>query len=85
MSDGLTGVCLKHLQVFSLDDGPVHAIWRDYGFPLHVIEVNETMKIAVDWLKYACYFNFFEIMWNLSDYKTWAGVSYLLGDDFPCG
>ncbi|CDP08738.1 unnamed protein product [Coffea canephora] len=40
------------IEVFSLDDGPVHAIWRDYGFPLHVIEVNETMKIAVDWLNY---------------------------------
>lgn len=52
MSDGLSSFCLKYLQVFSLDDGPVHAIWRDSGFPLHVIDVNETVKTAVDWLNY---------------------------------
>ncbi|KAL2478723.1 glycosyl transferase family 1 protein [Forsythia ovata] len=40
------------IEVFSLEDGPVGAVWRDIGLPLNVIATNETMKCTVDWLNY---------------------------------
>lgn len=46
---------LKYLQVFSLQDGPVGDIWRDVGTSLNVLETNESMDIAIDWLWYASY------------------------------
>lgn len=46
---------LKYLQVFSLKDGPVGDIWRDVGTSLNVLETNESMDIAIDWLWYASY------------------------------
>ncbi|CAH9096717.1 unnamed protein product [Cuscuta europaea] len=38
------------VQVLTLEDGPVHAVWRDAGFPVNTIETNE--NIYVDWLSY---------------------------------
>ncbi|KAL3517234.1 hypothetical protein ACH5RR_024136 [Cinchona calisaya] len=40
------------IEVFTLEDGPVHTIWRHSGFRVHVIEISEIVKIAVDWLNY---------------------------------
>ncbi|KAL0397960.1 UNVERIFIED_CONTAM: hypothetical protein Scaly_0244400 [Sesamum calycinum] len=40
------------IEVFSLEDGPVHAIWREVGLPLSVITADENMKFSVDWLNY---------------------------------
>lgn len=41
------------MQVFSLHDGPVRDVWRDIGISPNVLESNESMDVAVDWLKYA--------------------------------
>lgn len=51
----LVSFYLKYLQVFSLQDGPVGDIWRDVGTSLNVLETNESMDIAIDWLWYASY------------------------------
>ncbi|PIN26547.1 hypothetical protein CDL12_00683 [Handroanthus impetiginosus] len=40
------------IEVFSLENGPVHAIWTEVGFPLRVITADENMKFSVDWLNY---------------------------------
>ncbi|XP_073281793.1 uncharacterized protein [Primulina huaijiensis] len=40
------------IEVFSLEDGPVHAIWRDQGLPLSVIATDENAKFSIDWLNY---------------------------------
>ncbi|XP_051129398.1 uncharacterized protein LOC127250234 [Andrographis paniculata] len=40
------------IQVFSLEDGPVHAIWTDMGFSIRVIRADESMKFNIDWLNY---------------------------------
>ncbi|KAH6786132.1 hypothetical protein C2S51_038587 [Perilla frutescens var. frutescens] len=40
------------IEVFSLEDGPVHAIWREVGLPLNVITADENMKFSVDWINY---------------------------------
>ncbi|KAF8413260.1 hypothetical protein HHK36_001236 [Tetracentron sinense] len=40
------------LQVYSLEDGPVHAVWRNIGVPVTIIQTNNKAVIAVDWLNY---------------------------------
>ncbi|XP_057780368.1 uncharacterized protein LOC130998945 isoform X2 [Salvia miltiorrhiza] len=40
------------IEVFSLEDGPVRATWREVGLPLNVISADENMKFRVDWLNY---------------------------------
>ncbi|KAF8379630.1 hypothetical protein HHK36_029072 [Tetracentron sinense] len=37
------------VQIYSLEDGPVHAVWRNMGVPITIIQTN-TAEIAVDWL-----------------------------------
>ena len=45
-----------YMQVYSLEDGPVHAVWRDIGVSVNIMGTNEKMKTTVDWLKYAIIF-----------------------------
>ncbi|KAG8363290.1 hypothetical protein BUALT_Bualt19G0006800 [Buddleja alternifolia] len=40
------------IEVFTLEDGPVHAIWREMGVPLTIIRGDEKSKFRVDWLNY---------------------------------
>lgn len=40
-------------QVYSLEDGPVNAIWRNVGFPVTIIRSNAKSAAVVDWLKYS--------------------------------
>ncbi|KAI3444470.1 hypothetical protein Pfo_001135 [Paulownia fortunei] len=40
------------IEVFSLEDGPIHAIWREVGLTLSVITADENMKFSIDWLNY---------------------------------
>ncbi|VFQ94688.1 unnamed protein product [Cuscuta campestris] len=41
------------VEVLTLEDGPVHAVWRDTGLPVSTIETDKNMKtIYVDWLSY---------------------------------
>ncbi|KAG8391895.1 hypothetical protein BUALT_Bualt01G0234500 [Buddleja alternifolia] len=40
------------IEVFSMEDGPVHAIWREIGVPISVITADEKMKFSIDWLNY---------------------------------
>ncbi|KAJ9188273.1 hypothetical protein P3X46_003644 [Hevea brasiliensis] len=39
-------------QVFSLEDGPAHDIWKSIGVPVTIFQSNHRMEIAVDWLIY---------------------------------
>ncbi|GMI66802.1 hypothetical protein like AT4G01210 [Hibiscus trionum] len=39
------------IQVYSLEDGPVHNVWQNIGFPVTILKVN-TDEIGVDWLNY---------------------------------
>ncbi|EEF50609.1 transferase, transferring glycosyl groups, putative [Ricinus communis] len=38
------------IQVFSVNDGPVHDIWKRIGVPVTIFQTNHKMEIAVDWL-----------------------------------
>lgn len=40
------------LQVYSLEDGPVHDIWRGLGVPVSIIQNTDQPDLNVDWLKY---------------------------------
>ncbi|CBI40456.3 unnamed protein product, partial [Vitis vinifera] len=40
------------IQVYSLEDGPVNAIWRNVGFPVTIIRSNAKSAAVVDWLNY---------------------------------
>ncbi|XP_057980829.1 uncharacterized protein LOC131166364 [Malania oleifera] len=40
------------IQVYSLEDGPVHAVWRNMGIPVTVIQTIENGNATVDWLSY---------------------------------
>lgn len=39
------------LQVYSLEDGPVHAVWRKIGFSVTVLQISNKSAVAIDWLK----------------------------------
>ncbi|CAN1237559.1 hypothetical protein LINGRAPRIM_LOCUS1903 [Linum grandiflorum] len=38
------------IQVYSLDGGPVHDIWKSMGIPVTIFKDNQTTNIFVDWL-----------------------------------
>ncbi|KAL5718712.1 hypothetical protein ACHQM5_011589 [Ranunculus cassubicifolius] len=40
------------LQVYSLQDGPVHAVWGGVGVPVTILQNNNTAESAVDWLNF---------------------------------
>lgn len=46
------------LQVYSLEDGPVHDVWRTVGIPVTVIQAFDKTGIVVDWLKYVSHTTF---------------------------
>ncbi|OAY62221.1 uncharacterized protein LOC110614988 isoform X2 [Manihot esculenta] len=39
-------------QVFSIEDGPAHEIWKSIGVPVTIFQSKHRMEIAVDWLMY---------------------------------
>ncbi|KAK9279941.1 hypothetical protein L1049_013625 [Liquidambar formosana] len=41
-----------YLQVYSLEDGPVRAVWENIRVPVTIIQTSANMEIAVDWLNY---------------------------------
>ncbi|KAM2647592.1 hypothetical protein TB1_000820 [Malus domestica] len=40
------------LSVYSLEDGPVHDIWRGLGVPVSMIQNTDQPELNVDWLNY---------------------------------
>ncbi|GLU00759.1 hypothetical protein SLE2022_181040 [Rubroshorea leprosula] len=40
------------IQVYSLEDGPVHNIWQNIGVPVTILQAGPKMEIVVDWLNY---------------------------------
>lgn len=46
------------LQVFSLEDGPGHNVWRKLGVPISIVRTCDKRNNTVDWLKYDCSSNF---------------------------
>ncbi|KAL8541116.1 hypothetical protein ACS0TY_002406 [Phlomoides rotata] len=40
------------IEVFSQENGPAHAIWKEIGVPLTVNTADQDVKCAVDWLNY---------------------------------
>ncbi|KAJ9556009.1 hypothetical protein OSB04_010623 [Centaurea solstitialis] len=40
------------LEIFSLEDGPVHAIWNTIGVPVSILDANDKMANMIDWLNY---------------------------------
>lgn len=40
------------IQVYSLQDGPVHSIWRSIGVPVIILQNKKNAGSAVDWLNY---------------------------------
>ncbi|KAK1269792.1 hypothetical protein QJS04_geneDACA006975 [Acorus gramineus] len=40
------------IQVFAFADGPVHAIWRNIGVPVEILQINGRSQFTVDWLNY---------------------------------
>uniref|UniRef100_A0A7N0UMJ8 Glycosyl transferase family 1 domain-containing protein n=1 Tax=Kalanchoe fedtschenkoi TaxID=63787 RepID=A0A7N0UMJ8_KALFE len=40
------------IQVFSLEEGPMRAVWGRIGVPLNIIQTGDSNEIAVDWLNY---------------------------------
>ncbi|KAL7121473.1 hypothetical protein ACP275_02G184300 [Erythranthe tilingii] len=39
-------------EIFTLEDGPVCAIWREVGFRVSVIDADENTNFGIDWLNY---------------------------------
>lgn len=54
----LSMVCYYLMQVFSLEDGPVLAVWKNIGVPVTLIKTREEEDLFVDWLKYARHVKF---------------------------
>ncbi|KAJ9563366.1 hypothetical protein OSB04_008526 [Centaurea solstitialis] len=40
------------IEVYSLEDGPVHSVWENVGVPVNVVEASGDSKIVIDWLNY---------------------------------
>ncbi|PWA81348.1 glycosyl transferase, family 1 [Artemisia annua] len=40
------------IEVYSLEDGPVHAVWKNIGVPVSIVEASNDTKIIIDWLNY---------------------------------
>ncbi|XP_076934702.1 uncharacterized protein LOC143601086 [Bidens hawaiensis] len=40
------------VEVYSLEDGPVHDVWKNIGVPVNIVEPNNDTKIIIDWLNY---------------------------------
>ncbi|EXB52710.1 hypothetical protein L484_022487 [Morus notabilis] len=40
------------IQVYSLEGGPVHGIWRNLGVPVSIIQACDPADVTVDWLIY---------------------------------
>ncbi|KAI3693411.1 hypothetical protein L6452_33246 [Arctium lappa] len=40
------------LEVYSLEDGPVHAIWKTIGVPVNIVDANDKTGNMIDWLNY---------------------------------
>ncbi|EYU32192.1 hypothetical protein ABFS82_02G169700 [Erythranthe guttata] len=39
-------------EVFSLEEGPVYAVWKEVGFRVRVINADENTNFGIDWLNY---------------------------------
>ncbi|GJU92939.1 hypothetical protein Tco_1317695 [Tanacetum coccineum] len=48
---GLRGIGYE-FEVYSLEDGPAHSIWKTIGVPVNIIEAKDNTGIAIDWLNY---------------------------------
>lgn len=46
------------MQVYSLEDGPVHDVWRSLGVPVTIIQTYNQSELNIDWLKYAFHAKF---------------------------
>ncbi|KAF5196750.1 Glycosyl transferase, family 1 protein [Thalictrum thalictroides] len=40
------------IKVYSLEDGPVHAVWKSLGVPVTILRNSYKAETAVDWLNY---------------------------------
>ncbi|XP_058100831.1 FACT complex subunit SPT16-like [Magnolia sinica] len=40
------------VQVYSLKDGPAHAVWRNIGLFATILAISNKSEIAIDWLNY---------------------------------
>ncbi|CAN7022958.1 unnamed protein product [Brassica oleracea var. botrytis] len=40
------------IEVYSLEDGPVHGIWQQMGVSVTVLETNHASSCVIDWLSY---------------------------------
>ncbi|KAL6982043.1 hypothetical protein U1Q18_023660 [Sarracenia purpurea var. burkii] len=43
------------IEVYSLEGGPVLAIWKNLGVPVTVLKTSEKEDVIVDWLSYECH------------------------------
>ncbi|KFK30705.1 hypothetical protein AALP_AA6G017100 [Arabis alpina] len=40
------------IEVYSLEDGPVHGIWQKLGVPVTILDSNHSSSCVIDWLSY---------------------------------
>ncbi|XP_010261435.1 PREDICTED: uncharacterized protein LOC104600272 [Nelumbo nucifera] len=40
------------IQVYSLEDGPAHVVWRNIGLPATILRTINKQEIVIDWLNY---------------------------------
>ncbi|KAK9102975.1 hypothetical protein Sjap_020229 [Stephania japonica] len=40
------------IQVYALEDGPVHVVWRRIGVPVIIVQNKTRSGVAIDWLNY---------------------------------
>ncbi|KAG5381421.1 hypothetical protein IGI04_032891 [Brassica rapa subsp. trilocularis] len=40
------------IEVYSLEDGPVHGIWQQMGISVTILETNRASSCVIDWLSY---------------------------------
>ncbi|KAG9448343.1 hypothetical protein H6P81_014471 [Aristolochia fimbriata] len=40
------------IQVYSIENGPIHSVWKSIGVPVTILRISENPEIPVDWLSY---------------------------------
>ncbi|GLJ47084.1 hypothetical protein SUGI_0994110 [Cryptomeria japonica] len=59
------------LELFSLEDGPMHAVWENLRTSVNILQGGSEQELKVDWLR-TIFTDAFKNMYNLPE--TWTGL-----------
>ncbi|PON49606.1 Glycosyl transferase [Parasponia andersonii] len=56
------------IQVYSLEGGPVHDIWRNLGVPVNIVQACDRADVTIDWLTFVQEpFKSLPLVWTIHD------------------